>query len=342
MKYAVNQSPPLKLSIPNEQLLYGTNEFVYIYDTRDQVIDIRDVMRVFMHPDAKLAMTSGAKVDYIMSRKISVPVNKENVLKYGILSPMFQDVIPDNIILEIPPEKDYLTKPELFLLDLLSNYEWDRPINFLNMAGDLQVGIKDYLMYDGYSYRLTPIKTGASSSNVGLADPEYLYDLLMNVFKFDAVSADDYFIDYQNLYTHLGVMSLPSMFVTCSDFYLKLGQDERVKAILDKYRQVMQHYPMEAIPIGLSGADLAAIDVMENYIKIGCVDEARSMALEYSKEILTTAAFYLEFYRYAKSDFDQCSSFIYYFANRLRQNGVEDLADQVENLLDQMVKSVNG
>ena len=342
MKYAVNQSPPLKLSIPSEQLLYGTNEFVYIYDTRDQVIDIRDVMRVFMHPDAKLAMSSGTKVDYIMSRKISVPVNKENVLKSGILSPMFENVIPDNIILEIPPEKDYLTKPELFLLDLLSNYEWDRPINFLNMAGDLQIGIKDYLMYDGYSFRLTPVKTGASSSTVGLADPDYLYNLLMNVFKFDAVSADDYFIDYQNLYTHLGVMSLPNMFVTSADFYLKLEQNDRVKAILDKYRQVMQHYPMEAIPIGLSGADLAAIDVIEDYLKIGCLDEARSMALEYSKEILTSAAFYLEFYRYAKSEFDQCSSFIYYFANRLRQNGIEDLADQVENLLEQMVKTVNG
>jgi len=129
--------------------------------------------------------------------------------------------------------------------------------------------------------------------------------------------------------------------VTSSDFYLKLGQNERVKAILDKYCQVMHNYPMEAIPIGLSGADLAAIDVMENYLKIGCLEEARSMALQYSKEILTAAAFYLEFYKYAKSDFDQCSSFIYYFANRLRQNGVEDLADQVENLLDEMVKAVN-
>ena len=268
-------------------------------------------------------------------------MNKENVLKYGILSPLFKDVIPDNIVLEIPADKEYLTKPELFLLDLLSNYEWDRPINFLNMAGDLQIGIKDYLMYDGYSYRFVPIKTGASSSNVGLADPDYLYNLIMDVFKFDAISADDYFIDYQNLYTHLGVMSLPNMFVTCSDFYLKLGQEERVKAILDKYRQVMRRYPIEGIPIGLTGADLAAIDVVENYLKIGCVDEARALALQYSKDILTTAAFYLEFYKYAKSDFDQCTSFIYYFANRLRQNGVEDLADQVEKLLDDMVNAVN-
>ena len=287
-------------------------------------------------------MRNGSKVDYIMSRKISIPVNKENVLKYGILTPLFKDVIPDHIVLEIPEGKDYLTKPELFLLDLLSNYEWDRPINFLNMAGDLNIGIKEYLMYDGYSFRFIPLKTGASNSKVGLADPEYLYNLLMNTFKFDALSAGDYFIDYQNLYTHLGVMSIPNLFVTSAEFYLELGQKERVKALLDKYCQVMRHYPKEAIPIGLSGADISTIAVIENYLRIGCVDEARALATDYSREILSATAFYLEFYKYAESDFDQCTNFIYYFANRLRQYSVDDIADRVEKDLQDMVDAMNG
>ena len=342
MKYAVNKSAPLDLSIPYEQLLYGTNEFVYVYDTRDQVIDIRDVMRVFLHPDAKLTLQSGGKVDYIMSRKIAIPVNKENVLKSGILSSLFEDVIPDHIVLEIPEGKEYITKPELFLLDLLSNYQWDRPINFLSIGGDLDIGIKDYLMYDGYSYRFTPIKTGASATRVGLADPEYLYNLVMNTFKFDAVSANDYFIDYQNLYTHLGVMSIPNMFVTTSDFFYQLGQGERVKALLDKYCDVMRYYPKEAIPIGLSGADISAIGVMENYLRIGCVEEARVLASSYASELLSAAAFYLEFYKYASDEFDQCNSFVHYFANRLRQNGVNDIADQVEKNLDDLVAAVGG
>jgi hypothetical protein len=299
-------------------------------------------MRVFTHPEAKLAMKSGDKVDYIMSRKISVPVNKENVLKYGILTPLFKDVIPDNIVLEIPEGKEFLTKPELFMLDLLSNYEWDRPINLLNMGGELEIGIKDYLMYDGYSFRLTPVRTGSSSSSVGLAAPEFLYSHLMDSFKFDAVSADNYFIDYQNLYTNLGVTSNPYLFVTCAEFYAKLGQKERVKALLDKCCQVMRHYPKEAIPIGLSGADISTIGVIENYLRIGCEDDARKLAGDYMHDILSATAFYLEFYKYAKKDFDQCSSFIYYFANRLRQYGVNDIADKVEASLDDMVEAVNG
>ena len=124
MKYAVNESSPLDLTVGPKQYLYGTNEFIYIYDTRDTAFLLSDVMRIFKHPEAKLPLSSGKQVDYIMSRKFIVPVNKENVLKYGILDEKYADMIPDQITLTIPKDKDYLTKPELFMLDLLSNYQW--------------------------------------------------------------------------------------------------------------------------------------------------------------------------------------------------------------------------
>jgi hypothetical protein len=163
----------------------------------------------------------------------------------------------------------------------------------------------------------------------------------MNTFKFDAVSSGDYFIDYQNMYTNMGVMSIPNLFLTSADFYLQLGQKERVKALLDKYCQVMRNYPMEAIPIGLSGADISAIGIMEDYLKIGCEDDARKLASSYAREILDASAFYLEFYKYAKSEFEQCNSFVHYFANRLRQNGITDIADRVEKNLNDMIDAVN-
>ncbi|MGM9741239.1 MAG: DUF2723 domain-containing protein, partial [Candidatus Cryptobacteroides sp.] len=147
MKWACNKSRPLDLTVGEEQYLYGTNDAVYIYDTRDQVISISDVMKVFRHPDAKLMLESGKAVDYIVSRKISIPVNKENALKSGIVSPEFADLIQDEIVIEIPSKKSYITKQELFMLDLLSNYQWDRPINMLSQGGDINIGLKDYLMY---------------------------------------------------------------------------------------------------------------------------------------------------------------------------------------------------
>ena len=143
MKVAINDSKPLPLSVPQSQYLYGTNEAVYVYDTREQVLPIADVMAVFRHPQLKLPLQSGREVDYICSRKISIPVNKENVLKYGILGPEYADQILDEIVITLPKGKDMITKPELFMLDLLSNYQWDRPISMLSQGGDINIGLKN-------------------------------------------------------------------------------------------------------------------------------------------------------------------------------------------------------
>ena len=68
-------------------------------------MSIADVMAVFKHPQIKAPMTSGRKVDYIPSRKIVVPVNRENVIKYGIMDEKYAAQIPDSIVLTIAKDK---------------------------------------------------------------------------------------------------------------------------------------------------------------------------------------------------------------------------------------------
>ncbi len=72
---------------------------------------------MFKHPDAKVVTSDGRKLDYWVSRKMIIPVNKENCLKSGIVSEKFASEIPDSIVIEIPESKSYLSKPELWMLD---------------------------------------------------------------------------------------------------------------------------------------------------------------------------------------------------------------------------------
>ena len=90
-------------------------------------------------------------------------------------------------MIEIPKSKNFLSKPELFLLDFLSTYQWDRPLNMLNQGGDLNIGLRDYLMYEGFSYKFIPIKNKPQSLEVGLVDTDDLYDKITDEFCFDAV-----------------------------------------------------------------------------------------------------------------------------------------------------------
>ena len=344
MKYAVNKSAPLDLRVGLDQYLYGTNEVVYIYDTRNQVIPLSDVMTVFRHPDAKIVLASGKRVDYIMSRRFSIPVDKENVLRHGILSEKFADQIPDEIVLEIPEGKDYLTKPELFMLDLLSNYKWDRPINVLNLGGDLNIGIKDYLMFEGFSYRFVPIRNTPSTREAGIVDSDRLYDLLTNVYSFDAVSRDGWYVDYQNLYTYLGAVSLRSMFVMAANAFLESGETDRALEMLELCEEKVpaSNFPIESIPIGFSGNDFMITEMVDLYYRLGERDRARELGIALANELIVTARFYLEFYEYAVDDFELCGNYIYYLADTFRVNGDEGLSDKLVDNFQRLVDLMTG
>ena len=342
MKYACNESAPLDLRVDMEQYLYGTNEVVYMYDTRDTIIPISTVMQVFRHPEAKVALTSGKKVDYIISRRISVPVNRENVLKYGILDEKYSDLIPDEIVLYMSQDKNYVTKQELFMLDLLSNYQWDRPINMLNMGGDINIGMKDYLMYEGFSYKFVPIKNRTRQTEVGFADPDDLYRKMTEVYKWDAISRTDYFVDYQNLYTFCGVMSQRGIFVNAAKEMLKAGWKDRALEMLD---MCQKYIPEENFPLDMSYLGFInehnVFDMVAAYFDAGAPEKALDLADRFAGELLASALFYIEFYDFAKSDFNDTCKYIYYLSDILAKNGYEERGEEIENSLDALVRNLS-
>ena len=332
MKYAMNESAPLDLTVGPKQYLYGTNEFVYIYDTRDTAFLLSDVMRIFKHPDAKLPLTGGKMVDYIMSRKFIIPVNKENVLKYGILDEKYADMIPDQITLTIPKDKSYLTKPELFMLDLLSNYQWDRPINLLSMGGDINVGLKDYLMYEGFSYKFVPIKNKMKSTEIGFADPEDLYNKMKNVFTWDALKRTDYFVDYQNFYTFCGVLSQRQIFVNVAKEMLKIGDSARAVEMLDMCQEAVpaENYPLDMTYLGFSN-EYMVIDMIKTYYNAGAADKALDLSRRLADELFVSTEFFIEYYDLAKREFENCYQCLSYVCDLAEHYGDKEFAAEVRD-----------
>ena len=332
MKYAMNESAPLDLTVGPKQYLYGTNEFIYIYDTRDTAFLLSDVMRIFKHPEAKLPLTGGKMVDYIMSRKFIIPVNKENVLKYGILDEKYADMIPDQITLTIPKDKSYLTKPELFMLDLLSNYQWDRPINLLSMGGDINIGMKDYLMYEGFSYKFVPIKNRMKSTEIGFADPEDLYDKMKNVFSWDALKRTDYFVDYQNYYTFCGVLSQRQIFVNVAKEMLKIGDSARAVEMLDMCQEAVpaENYPLDMTYLGFSN-EYMVIDMIETYYNAGADDKALDLSRRLADELFVSTEFFLEYYDLTKREFENCYQCLSYVADLAEHYDQKEFAAEVRD-----------
>ena len=330
MKHASNESAPLDLSIGKRQYMQGENEYVLIYDPRDSVYPLADVMRVFRHPEAKIPLTNGDYVDYIVSRKFSIPVNKENVIRYGILDPKYADMIPDEIVLQIPEDKNGITKPELFLLDLLSNYQWDRPLNFLSAGGDLNIGIKDYLMYDGFTYRFVPVRNRTDRSERGFTDTDELYRKFTSVYTWDTLERTDWFVDYQNVYTFAGVMSQRGMFASVAMELIEAGEHERAVEILDKCRSVIseENFPLDMILYGLSN-ERDMVGLIEAYYLAGESAKASGLCSSMSDEVLASSEFFLRHYEDAQEYFDSCYNVLAVLSSLADEYGDSALASSI-------------
>ena len=118
-------------------------------------------------------------MNVIPSLNISIPVNKENVLKHGIVSEKKSKEILDEILIDLNPEDPnetvIITKNRLIMLDIIAENDWERPIYFSGGAFNNEdyIWMKDYLQLDGMVYKLVPIKTPAEDKyTFGMVDTE--------------------------------------------------------------------------------------------------------------------------------------------------------------------------
>ena len=339
MKQASNGSAPLDLSVSKRQYMQGENEYVLIYDPRDSVYPLADVMRVFRHPDAKIPLTNGEYADYIASRRFSIPVDKENVIRHGILDARYADMIPSEIVLTIPESKNGITKPELFMLDLLSNYKWDRPLNFLNAGGDLQIGIKDYLMYDGFTYRFVPIKNRTNISEIGFTDHQELYRKMTSLFSWDSLQKTGWFNDYQNMYTFTHIMSQRRIFANAALEMLEAGQPEKAVELLDRCQEAVpeQTFPLDLTLYRFSNeSDVAGM--IEAYYMAGAHSKASELGQRFSDRLLESAAFFLNHYEHGEQHFDSCYNVLAYLAAMAEEYGDTSLATSIRDRFNALLE----
>jgi len=231
------------------------------------------------------------------------------------------------------------------MLDLLSGYQWDRPLNLLNMGGDLNIGIKDYLMYDGFSYRFVPFKNKITATDPGLVDTDGLYRKMTDgTFKWDALGRKDWFVDYQNLYTFLGVLSQRQLFVNVANCLIDADEREKALDIMNLSQKCFpeENFPLETIPLGFTSNDYMVVQMVENFYYLGQKDQARELGLKLAEGLLDSSRFYLEFYDYASSSFDSCHRCLVYLADVFTKYGDKDLSDKVLDSLELMLRVATG
>ena len=198
MKRKAYKSEPIPSQLTHDKYRHGTREYiVYQEDKKYDYMMIKDFIDFISseEPSHKMAYAlrkSGddpsqyprqyLNMNYFPTKNIRIPVNKENVLKYGIVDEKDADKIVPYIDIKLKGNAIY--KNRILMLDIIANNDWKRPIYFTggSYGDDDFIWMKDYLELDGLGFKLVPIKTPVDKKNpydLGRIDAEKLYNKVM-------------------------------------------------------------------------------------------------------------------------------------------------------------------
>ena len=348
MKYKMYESDPLPISLDRKQFFYGTNDFVQVYERFNRPIMLKEAMDIFKNPKIKVPMSDGNDHDYIPARRLLVPVNKENVIKYGIVAEKDYDKIADTLELVIPESKGSLDKVELITLDILSNYQWDRPIYLAQRGGDINIGLKDYMQYDGFVYKLVPIKskTGLSNGNLDQVDEDELYDRVMNLYKWDNFKDTTLNIDYQHLLTFNSLVSPRDIMVQTAKALYNKGKYDKAIEVLDRMQELV---PAATLPLNnaiISGLnDRAVMDAISLYSAAGEKEKAYRLADAFAAEtekavILFSKPFGEGFLSYEYTN--QAFSYLLLLQEVFKNNNDIEKANEIGEMINRLIAPLQG
>jgi len=197
MKRKAYDSDPIPSKLTHDQYKWGTRDYIIKEVVTKDTLEINQFMDFISSDDERTKygyvleqqgyQTIGQRnqdlnANYAPTEYVRIPVNKEAVLKNGIVAAKDADKIVDYIDIKITGQA--IMKNRMMMLDIIAQNNWERPIYFSGGAfgDDDYIWMKDYLQLDGIAYKLVPIKTPIQKGSpfMGRIDTEKMYDLIKN------------------------------------------------------------------------------------------------------------------------------------------------------------------
>ncbi len=287
MRVRSNDSDPVPFSLSRHK--YTQRNDVIPVDARiDRPVELKVVMDFIESDDERtqIKLVDGSMTDYIPTRKLMLPVDKEAALRSGIVKPEDAHLMVDTLYFEL--SNSSVDKSEMMILDMLASFNWERPIFFTQVYILHSLGLLDYLQYDGYSYRLVPIETPVRTLwEVGRIDADYAADLLLNTFRYGNLNDErvyaDNFIQY-----NVNASKAREGFARVAKEYIKQGETEKALELLDAGLDRLPTWQMR-----FTAAN--TVPHIEAYYLAGEIEKGDALLSDYTTNIIEYIEYYLTF-----------------------------------------------
>ncbi|MDB2415588.1 DUF2723 domain-containing protein [bacterium] len=282
MRRAAYDAGPIPTSMEWEKYKQGTRDYVIIRDNGKGYVDVKDVINFIASDNDKTKglTRNGQKADYCPTNKLKIPINKKEIIAKGIVEAKDTSRIVDEVKWELSGSS--INKNEMMVLDILANFNWDRPIYFAITVGSGNfMGLEKYFQLEGLAYRFVPYLANSADGQTGEVASDIMYDNLMNKFKWGNMQDPNVYLDETNMRM---TMNFRNNFVRLAEALIREGDFERAENVIDRCLEIM---PNEAIPFNYFNLPMAEV-----YYRIGKKEKAQNIV-----SILTDTYFdELEYY----------------------------------------------
>lgn len=226
MRREAYKSEPLPISWKRYQYVQGTRDVAYVYDLPQFPAMRLDsaIQNFVLNPQF---LQDG--VAALPTHNVYVPVNKDEVVKMGIVKPELKDSILPRLNIKL---KDRLYKHELMILEMLSQNNWKRPIYFsVTVGDDYYMGLGNNFRLEGLAYRIVPMKKDG-----GMVDTDLMFDNMLHKFKWGGIDNPKVYLDENNLRM---CRTFRLMFYRLVEALIKEGKKDKAMQALDYCQKVI-------------------------------------------------------------------------------------------------------
>jgi len=204
MKRKTYKAAPIPSQLTHDKYKLGSLEITYYLDDvlpaskKDSILSIDHLMK-WIESDNKITFLDldedGVPEKMLPTDSVRIPVDKEAVLKSGLVAAKDADKIVDHIDIKFG---NTLSKNRIMMLDIIANNDWKQPIYFTGgaHADEEYLWMKDYLQLEGLAYKLVPIKTPSDGNffEMGRMDTEVMYEKVKN-WEWKNITDDNIYLD---------------------------------------------------------------------------------------------------------------------------------------------------
>lgn len=306
LRYKVNDADSVDIIWSPDKIM-GNNRNYVVYAPKQGIsqnayYDLYDMMKNYVGSDdpSKIDNTRGEPLNTFPVTKVTVPVEKDLVLKNGTVNAT--DSILTEFRFDLPQRA--LMKNDLIILNIIAANKWKRPIYFTSPMGEL--GFSQFYRKDGIAYRLVPVapkftqmnwtvdqslrQNGLGGTQIREDNNDAIFKNLMTKYEFGGANKKGVYFDEEN---RRHILSLRGIFGEAAGNLADAGRKEDAKKLIDKVEAgILPENLPYAMTSRYNSHNQTALVYLEACYKAGKTELAEKVRKDVRKDLEQQARYY--------------------------------------------------